>query len=97
MGRLTLNGLNARIDGLDKILTVCVQDIKEELIEIKTTLKAIKENDIEHMRQDLQKAIQGNRAEIDNLKRGYWRLMGGIAVLVTIVEVLARVLPKLLP
>jgi hypothetical protein len=79
-GRLTLNGLKARIDGIEKVLEIYIKDLHEEMCEIKKSFKELQYNELKHIRQD-----------IETIKRGYWKFMGGMAVLVVAIEILVRV------
>lgn len=74
MGELTLNGLNEKIEGLEKVMNVYLENIQAEI-------KDIKDNELKHMRDD-----------IENLKKFQYKVMGGIAAIVTIIEIIFKVI-----
>ena len=74
----TLNGLDERVTALEKIVNIYIGEIKEDI-------KQLKDNEIPHLRED-----------IECLKRSQWRIMGGLAVLIFLIEAGIRILPLLL-
>jgi len=75
--RLTLNGLNTKINGVKEITELCLKNIEKDIGEIKQNLG----NDIKHIQEDLE-----------TLKRGYWKTMGGIVALLALFEFASRVI-----
>jgi hypothetical protein len=67
---LTLNGVSERVIGLEKLLNNCMDNINSQITDIKAAIQDVKENDIEHIRQD-----------IEELKKFMWKIMGGIGFL----------------
>jgi hypothetical protein len=74
----TLNGLDERMSGLEKIINVYIAEIKEDI-------KQIRENEIPHL-----------RADIECLKKSQWKMLGGLAVVVFLIEMGIRILPNIL-
>ena len=74
----TLNGLDERVTALEKIVNIYIGEIKEDI-------KQLKDNEIPHLRED-----------IESLKKSQWRIMGGLAVIIFLIEVGIRILPLFL-
>ena len=74
----TLNGLDERVTALEKIVNIYIGEIKEDI-------KQLKDNEIPHLRED-----------IESLKKSQWRIMGGLAVVIFLIEVGIRILPLFL-
>ena len=74
----TLNGLDERVTALEKIVKIYIGEIKEDI-------KQLKDNEIPHLRED-----------IESLKKSQWRIMGGLAVIIFLIEVGIRILPLFL-
>ena len=74
----TLNGLDERVTALEKIVNIYIGEIKEDI-------KQLKDNEIPHLRGD-----------IESLKKSQWRIMGGLAVVIFLIEVGIRILPLFL-
>ena len=74
----TLNGLDERVTALEKIVNIYIGEIKEDI-------KQLKDNEIPHLRED-----------IESLKKSQWRIMGGLAVIIFLIEMGIRILPLFL-
>jgi formiminotetrahydrofolate cyclodeaminase len=76
---LTLNGVSERVTGLEKLLNNCMDNINSQITDVKAAIQDIKDNDIEHIRQD-----------IEELKKFMWKIMGGIGVVLFLSEIILK-------
>jgi len=79
MARLTLNGLNEKVRGIEKLIETIVKNILQEIKETKDSIADLKTNELQHM-----------RADIEALKKFYWKATGSVVTVIVIIEILAR-------
>ena len=73
------------LNGLDERVTALEKIVNIYIGEIKEDIRQLKDNEIPHLRED-----------IESLKKSQWRIMGGLAVVIFLIEVGIRILPLFL-
>lgn len=79
----TLDGLSARLDGMEKLWDNCMKNLNEKVEAVKQAIDDLKSNDLEHLRLD-----------IEALKKSFWKLSGGLVVVWALVQLGVKLLGK---
>jgi len=79
--RLTINGVNQKVVGLEKVVDVRLKNIQKDIGEMKKADEHFKENDFAHMRTD-----------IEALKKFRWQLSAIVGAIIVASQILVRVL-----
>ena len=83
-GKPTISGLHEKIIGLEKLMNQSFKTAEIDRSEIKQMFRVLQKN----QREELYPI----RQDIEILKRGYWKLAGGLTVVFGLFEFFTKVL-----